>query len=463
MNILFDETQKERGKIFDNFKILSQDLESADHKIAIYDSYPIKYSSIKNADIMAFLCPDGSKLYGYEVQALLRFVDEGGSLVIFANAGGDKGLNTNLNTLLKHFDIEIISNQVFDYQEFDVELETCPIVERIFKHPITKYVKELTLVSSCSLNIGADVIELVRTKQSSDPPSSTVMALSQKGKGKVFVSGSYLMFSDRKAGINLRDNKLLITNLFKWLELIKGKKIKLDQIKTIEVQKTQEIQEAETQEIQEAETQEMQEAETQEMQEAEVVSEEIPQPMMEEKQIEDERVEKPTQEVSIEESIAIILELQEQVEALDIEDQGYRDILLTDMARRRGVDYGKILPFLDNIEAGKEIEEIVVSEEKAVSKDDKPISIPIPESVQKLIDRTIEYKVPRDTIREIKEVASGIMDPTETMETLMGTIDLSEMVGAVNSLKKSVDILSANIVNLLGEIVLALQDLKRKK
>ena len=71
MNILFDETQKERGKIFENFKILSHDLESAEHRLAIYDSYPIKHSSIKNADIMVFLCPDGSKLYGYEVQALL--------------------------------------------------------------------------------------------------------------------------------------------------------------------------------------------------------------------------------------------------------------------------------------------------------------------------------------------------------------------------------------------------------
>ncbi len=199
-----------------------------------------------------------------------------------------------------------------------------------------------------------------------------------------------------------------------------------------------------------------------------MVSEEIPQPMMEEKQIEDERVEIPTQEVSIEESIAIVLELQEQVEALDIEDQGYRDILLTDMARRRGVDYGKIIPFLDKIEDEKEREEIAVSEETIVSEEikvneeDIPMSIPIPESVKDLIDRTIEYQVPRDTIREIKKVASGIIDPTETMETLMGTIDLSEMVESVNSLKKSVDILSANIVNLLGEIVLALQDLKGK-
>ncbi|GAH08570.1 unnamed protein product, partial [marine sediment metagenome] len=99
---------------------------------------------------------------GYEVQALLRFVEEGGSLLIFANAGGDNGLNTNLNTLLKHFDIEIISNQVFDYQEFDAELERCPIVDRIFKHPITKDVEELTLVSSCSLNIGSGVIEMIK-------------------------------------------------------------------------------------------------------------------------------------------------------------------------------------------------------------------------------------------------------------------------------------------------------------
>ncbi|MCK4972336.1 MAG: DUF4350 domain-containing protein, partial [Candidatus Heimdallarchaeota archaeon] len=102
MKILFDETQKERGLIFDNFRKLAETLEESGHQVNRLDTFPIKYTVISKHDVLVFLCPDGSKLYGHEVKALLRFLDEGGSVAIFTNAGGDRGLNTNLNTLLKH-------------------------------------------------------------------------------------------------------------------------------------------------------------------------------------------------------------------------------------------------------------------------------------------------------------------------------------------------------------------------
>ena len=112
MRILFDETQKERGRIYKNFSILESDLRNKNYKIAVLDTFPIKYSSITSADILVFLCPDGSKLYGHEIKALLRFVEEGGIIALFGNAGGDKGLNTNINSLLKHFKIELVPNQI---------------------------------------------------------------------------------------------------------------------------------------------------------------------------------------------------------------------------------------------------------------------------------------------------------------------------------------------------------------
>ncbi len=229
VKILFDQTQKERGKIHDNFEKLSNILEEDGHKVAVLNTFPIKYSIISNADVLVFLCPDGSKLYGHEVKALLRFVDEGGSLAIFANAGGDKGLNTNLNSLLKHFDIEIISNQIFDYSNYDLELESNPIVTKFFDHPITDGIKEVTLVSSCSLNIGSKVKELARTSNDSDPPSSTVLAITTYGLGTVFVCGSYLMFSDKKAGIELRDNKKLAKNIFSNISEISEKLVKTEE------------------------------------------------------------------------------------------------------------------------------------------------------------------------------------------------------------------------------------------
>ena len=206
MRILFDETQKERGKIHENFQKLSELLENEGHEISRYDSYPIKYTSITDYDIVVLLCPDSSKLYGHEVKALLRFVDEGGALAIFANAGGDKGLSTNLNTLLKHFNISIVSNQIFDYENFELGLESNVVVSKFYEHLITDGLKEIVIVSSCSLQLDEGDSELARTSNSSDPPSSAIVAITSYGLGTVFVCGSYLMLSDRKAGLDLKNN-----------------------------------------------------------------------------------------------------------------------------------------------------------------------------------------------------------------------------------------------------------------
>ncbi|MCK4895901.1 MAG: DUF4350 domain-containing protein, partial [Candidatus Heimdallarchaeota archaeon] len=209
MKILFDETQKERGLIFDNFRKLAETLEESGHQVNRLDTFPIKYTVISKHDVLVFLCPDGSKLYGHEVKALLRFLDEGGSVAIFTNAGGDRGLNTNLNTLLKHFNMEIVANQIFDYKNYDLKLESNPVVSKFFDHSITKGIKDITMVSGCSINIGKEGIELARTSPDSDPPSVTVLAIASYGLGTVLVCGSYLMFSNLKSGLKLRYNKKL--------------------------------------------------------------------------------------------------------------------------------------------------------------------------------------------------------------------------------------------------------------
>ncbi|MCK5408818.1 MAG: hypothetical protein KAJ30_01015, partial [Candidatus Heimdallarchaeota archaeon] len=195
MKILFDETQKERGLIFDNFRKLAETLEESGHQVNRLDTFPIKYTVISKYDVLVFLCPDGSKLYGHEVKALLRFLDEGGSVAIFTNAGGDRGLNTNMNTLLKHFDMEIVANQIFDYKNYDLKLESNIVISKFFEHSITEGIKGITMVSCCSINAGKKGIELARTSADSDPPSATVLATASYGLGTVLVCGSYLMFS----------------------------------------------------------------------------------------------------------------------------------------------------------------------------------------------------------------------------------------------------------------------------
>ena len=458
MNILFDETQNERGKIYDNFEKLAKLIEKEGHKVSTYTTHPIKTSEISEVDVIVFLCPDGSKLYGHEVKALLRFVDEGGSLAIFANAGGDKGLNTNLNTLLKHFDIEIIANQIFDNQHFDLELESNAIVSKFYEHPITAGLSEITLVSSCSLSIGKNVGELARTQNSSDPPSATVMAITSYGLGTVFVCGSYLMFSDRKSGIKLRDNEKLAKNIFT--------NIAVPAMKTVEEVEKEVIEEIPKKEKVKPKVEEEKQIESPiqkldmvkevlDKGEPDTVKAEVLKAMRSLK----EEIKKPDVEVKepklqkddIYEAIAVIQELEKDIELLKIEDPGYRDILLTDMARRRGIDYTQVMPYLEKLRDKEKrkkskLEEKIEEEVEAIEVESIPTPTPIEqfEKDMKAFDERMEAK---------KTALQGnLSDQIAT-----------ELVQSIKELKNSVDVLSANLIHLLSEIVLEIKEAKGKK
>lgn len=453
MKILFDETQKERGIIFDNFRKLAETLEDSGHQIKRLDTFPIKYSEISKHDIFVFLCPDGSKLYGHEVKALLRFVDEGGSIAIFANAGGDRGLNTNLNTLLKHFKMEIVANQLFDYKNFDLKLESNLVVSKFFDHPITEGIKGITLVSSCSINIEKSGIELARSSADSDPPSSTVLAMTSYGLGTVLVCGSYLMLSDLKSGLKLRDNKKLAHNIFNFISLAPT---------------------GETEDLSEEETLEEAEPEPEKQSTSTVKQPPIPkthspakavtptsivQELKQEMKIKEPKAEKTEPKLSksdIYSAIAIIQDLEKDISELNIEDPGYRDILLTDMARRKGVDYSLVLPYLEKIrEKEKRKSEASKKQiDKTRRMDER--SIPTPTPADKFEQEVLVFD---ETLEEQIQSSSQIPAVSQHLQKS----DLTEVVDAIKELKNSVDVLSANLIHLMSELVLEIKEQKGKK
>ena len=142
---------------------------------------------------------------------------------------------------------------------------------------------------------------------------------------------------------------------------------------------------------------------------------------------------------------------------LEIEDPGYRDILLTDMARREGIDYSQVLPYLERL---REKEQRDVQKKEARKKDAETrtkvdiTSIPEP--------RTPEMdKFEKDLIIFDKELESKteVADTTPIVHPEM----LVELVQSIREIKNSVDVLSANLIHLLSEIVLEMKDQKGKR
>lgn len=454
MRILFDETQKERGKIHDNFQKLSELLEKEGHEISRYDSYPIKYTNITEYDILVLLCPDSSKLYGHEVKALLRFVDEGGAIAIFANAGGDKGLNTNLNTLLKHFKIATVSNQIFDYENYELELESNAVVSKFYQHPITDGLKEIVLVSSCSLQLEEGDTELARTSSSSDPPSSAVAAITSYGLGTIFVCGSYLIFSDKKAGLDLRDNATFAKNIFAH---IGTPPMSLGE-ETIEEELVEESTEVEKEPYEAVSKIEMvkealNKGETDHVKTEVIKAMQTLRAEVKSTRTETKEVDQKMSKTDIYEAIAIIQELEKEIDELKIEDQGYRDILLTDMARREGIDYSQVLPYMEKMKE-KSQRDKQKKEDRKRSKADIS-SIPEPRTPE--MDQFEKDLMIFDQRLESLKPEPKAVDST-TQSQMMG-----DLIQSIRELKNSVDVLSANLIHLMSEIVLELKEQKGKR
>jgi len=221
MKILVDETHNPRGRLFSNFSELRRLLELNGHEIAIYDDFPIKHNAIKDADVLILPCCDGSKLYGHEIKALLRYIEEGHGIFVISHAGGDGGLGTNMNSLTAtHFDIELQSDQVFDEVHCEQEMPSLILIREFVEHPIIQGLEQICYVAGCSLKAGRKAKPVVVSDADADPENVALIASWEGGKGKmgrVVVAGSYRMFSNYGLGINKYQNAQLVLNICEWL------------------------------------------------------------------------------------------------------------------------------------------------------------------------------------------------------------------------------------------------------
>jgi len=216
LKIFFDETQKERGKINTNYSMLRDSLRSQGFDVEIYNDYPISEKGLR-CDVFVFACPDGSKLAKAEIDAILNFVERGGGLLVISNAGGDRGLRTNMSEILNKMGIDILSDQVKDDSNNEFNMPTHPVIKDLKEHPITQGVSEIVIVAGCSVRGSANMKGIAYTSPVAEPPNAPVVVAGEYKKGRVVAIGSYRLFSNYGAGLNLRNNKTFALNIFKWL------------------------------------------------------------------------------------------------------------------------------------------------------------------------------------------------------------------------------------------------------
>jgi len=216
IKICFDTTQSERVKLEENYTKCKELIEKMGFSVVSNLEFPLTFGQLSRFDIVFFACPDRSKIREFEIQEVVRYVKNGGAIVVMASSGGDKGRMTNFNDLCTKFGIEFNNDQVFDDQH-NYGIRNLAISTAFEDHPITKGLELVIIPSSCSLTVKEKAKGVILTDSDAEPPKTPVIAVSEYGFGRVIVLGSYDTFRDNvRAGIQVIQHRILLENILNW-------------------------------------------------------------------------------------------------------------------------------------------------------------------------------------------------------------------------------------------------------
>ncbi len=174
-----------------------------------------------------------------EIEGLLKYVKDGGSLLIINDKGGDYDNKNNLSELTKHFGIKFNHDQLFDNEDFSKD-NSRPIIKQFKKHFITRDITQIIHSVGCTLEVDKsvenediDVSAVALSSEESawhkyfdgeewvDEPvkSLPIIAIGHYGMGKTVAIGNLSLFSGfhDSYGIHAADNFKLISNVISWL------------------------------------------------------------------------------------------------------------------------------------------------------------------------------------------------------------------------------------------------------
>ena len=181
----------------------------------------------------AYLSPE-------EIEDLVNYVKDGGSLLIVADKGGDYENKSNLNDLTEHFGVKINSDHLFE-RKSDSETSSRVIITEFTKHFLTRDIREIIHSGGCTLSIDKSVeneaVDVNPIALSSEETSGhklfngeewieesinkePIIAAVHYNLGKVVIIGNLSIFSGfhDSYGIHAADNFKLISNIISWLQ-----------------------------------------------------------------------------------------------------------------------------------------------------------------------------------------------------------------------------------------------------
>ncbi len=239
-NIGFDNSHKNKLTIEDpGFNDFIEYLFNSDLKLGKIEA-GITYEKLAEYNLFIIGVPIAEAyLTVEEIEFLINYVKDGGSLLIINDKGGEIENKNNLNELTKNFGIKFNPDQLFDNENFSKDISR-PIIKDFKKHFITRDIAQVIHSNGCTLIIDESVetedIDVAAIGFSSGDSAwhkifdgeewveepienAPIIAIGHYGLGKIVAIGNLSLFSGFHAsyGMHAADNFKLISNIISWL------------------------------------------------------------------------------------------------------------------------------------------------------------------------------------------------------------------------------------------------------
>jgi hypothetical protein len=236
----FDHSHNNKLTIENNaFTDFIQYLFDSDFKLGKIEA-GLTYDKLMNYDLFIIGVPTlGPDLDTDEIDDLVKYVKDGGSLLVINDGGGDYENKNNLSELTHNFGIRFNSDRLFD-NKFFKEKNSHPIIKEFKSHFITRDITEIIHSNGCTLTIDKsiedDKIDVNSIAFSSENTSwhryfsgdkwqdkseqqLPIIGTTHYDLGKVVVIGNLSIFSSlsKSYGIRSAENFRLVSNIVSWL------------------------------------------------------------------------------------------------------------------------------------------------------------------------------------------------------------------------------------------------------
>ncbi len=200
----------------------------------------LTYDKLKKYNLFIIGVPHlGPNLDPDEITDLVKYVEDGGSLLIINDGGGDYENKNNLSELTQKFGIKFNSDRLFDNKNF-IKKNSHPIIKDFKSHFITRDLSQIIHSNGCTLTVDEsienDKIDIGIIAFSSEKTSwhsyfngdewqdesdqhLPIIGTIHYHLGKVVVIGNLSIFSSlsKSYGIKSAENFKLVSNIISWL------------------------------------------------------------------------------------------------------------------------------------------------------------------------------------------------------------------------------------------------------